>query len=302
VSAGSTPSVLARIVQSTRAELVRRKREVPQVALEDGLARRLADGSHDLRPRGFRAALGGTEIAVIAEFKRRSPSAGALREGAELEQVAGAYERGGASAMSVLTEGPNFGGSLSDLQSARLLCELPLLRKDFVVEEYQLLEARTAGADAVLLIVAALSQGELTSLHARAHELGLDVLVEVHDRREVEVALALGAQLIGVNNRDLRDFSVDIARTSLLREAIPRGIAVVSESGISTPEQLRSLEGEGVDAVLVGEALMRASDPARALCALRGKQPQEDLGTGGTAAGEDPVAESETVKLPSAQF
>lgn len=302
MSADSTPSVLARILQSTRAELARRKREVPQGTLEAELARQPTAGSHDRTPRDFRAALAGTEIAVIAEFKRRSPSAGALREGAELAQVAGAYERGGASAMSVLTEEPNFGGSLSDLQGARSLCELPLLRKDFIVEEYQLLEARTAGADAVLLIVAALSRAELISLHRGAHGLGLDVLVEVHDRQEVEAALELGAQLIGINNRDLRDFSVDVARTSLLRERIPSGIAVVSESGIATPAQLRSLEGEGVDAVLVGEALMRAPDPARALLALRGEGPEEDLGAAATAAGEDPVAESETVKLPSAQL
>lgn len=301
-TAGSAPSVLARILQSTRTELEQRKREVPLRALEERLAHEPGAGAPERAPRGFRAALGGVEIAVIAEFKRRSPSAGALREGAELEQVANAYERGGACAMSVLTEGPNFGGSLADLQSARSVCALPLLRKDFVVEQYQLLEARAAGADAVLLIVAALSPKQLASLHGGARELGLDVLVEVHDREELELALELGAQLIGINNRDLRDFSVDLARTSLLREAIPPGIAVVSESGIVAPEQLRSLEQEGVDAVLVGEALMRAPDPTGALLALRGKHPEAGHGPAHAGAGDEPAAESETVKLPSAQF
>jgi len=298
VSAGAPPSVLARILQSTRSELEQRKREVPPQVLEERLAREPGGGEPQRTPRGFRAALGGAEIAVIAEFKRRSPSAGELRGGAELQQMASAYERGGASAMSVLTEGPNFGGSLADLQSARSLCALPLLRKDFVVERYQLLEARAAGADAVLLIVAALSRGQLASLHGEAHELGLDVLVEVHDRAEVKLALEIGAQLIGINNRDLRDFSVDVTRTSRLREAIPPGIAVVSESGITAPEQLRSLEHEGVDAVLVGEALMRAPDPTSALLSLRGRSP--DAAGAGAGAREDPVAESETVKLPSA--
>jgi indole-3-glycerol phosphate synthase len=272
-----TPSVLARILRSTRAELERRKLDVTHAELRE----RLADGqradapgpaSGGSEPRGFRAALTRPGIAVIAEFKRRSPSAGTLREGAELATLVTAYERGGASALSVLTEQPNFGGSLADLTTARELVRLPALRKDFIVDEYQLLEARAAGADAVLLIVAALSDGELASLHAVAGELGLDVLVEVHDRDEVARALGVGAELIGVNNRDLRDFSVDLGRTSRLRGAIPSGVAVVSESGIASTEQLRSLEAEGVDAVLVGESLMRADDPQRALGELLARE------------------------------
>jgi indole-3-glycerol phosphate synthase len=267
--------VLARILQSTRAELERRKQHVTDEQLRERIVDAERPGAKppsaggESRPhaalRGFHAALTRPGIAVIAEFKRRSPSAGTLREGADLASLVAAYERGGASALSVLTEQPNFGGALEDLTEARELVRLPVLRKDFIVDEYQLLEARAAGADAVLLIVAALRGSELASLHSAARELALDVLVEVHDREEVARALDVGADLVGVNNRDLRDFSVDVGRTSRLREAIPSGVAVVSESGIASVEQLRVLEGEGVDAVLVGETLMRAESPEQAL-------------------------------------
>ncbi|HTB69831.1 MAG TPA: indole-3-glycerol phosphate synthase TrpC [Solirubrobacteraceae bacterium] len=267
----ATPSVLARIVQSTREELTRRKRERPIEALEALVGRDdPASGAAKREPGRFRRALAGDRIAVIAEFKRRSPSAGSLREEAKPEEIVAAYERGGASALSVLTEGPNFGGSLDDVRVARGASTLPILRKDFVVDRYQLLEARLAGADAVLLIVAALADAELAELHAAALALGLDVLVEVHDADEVARALALDPATIGVNNRDLRDFSVDVDRTRALRAAIPSGVAVVSESGIGDAKQLRELERDGVDAVLVGESLMRARDPALALLALLG--------------------------------
>jgi indole-3-glycerol phosphate synthase len=267
----ATPSVLARIVQSTREELTRRKRERPIEALEALVGRDdPASGAAKREPGRFRRALAGDRIAVIAEFKRRSPSAGSLREEAKPEEIVAAYERGGASALSVLTEGPNFGGSLDDVRVARGASTLPILRKDFVVDRYQLLEARLAGADAVLLIVAALADAELAELHAAALALGLDVLIEVHDADEVARALALDPATIGVNNRDLRDFSVDVDRTRALRAAIPSGVAVVSESGIGDAKQLRELERDGVDAVLVGESLMRAPDPALALLALLG--------------------------------
>jgi indole-3-glycerol phosphate synthase len=268
VSAG-TPSVLARILQSTRAEVEARKQQLTGAQLRERIAddARPAAGQslRDGAPRGFRAALTRPGIAVIAEFKRRSPSAGTLRDDADLATLVAAYERGGASALSVLTEQPNFGGALADLTAARGVVGLPVLRKDFIVDEYQLLEARAAGADAVLLIVAALDDETLASLHSAARELTLDVLVEVHDREEVARALDVGAELVGVNNRDLRDFSVDVGRTSRLREAIPNAVAVVSESGIASAEQLRTLAGEGVDAVLVGERLMRAENPEQAL-------------------------------------
>jgi indole-3-glycerol phosphate synthase len=263
------PTVLERILSETRATLEQRKRSMPLHGLEAQTAS-AGDLSSTGVPGRFHEALAGPGIGVIAEFKRRSPSAGPLREKADVGDMAAAYERGGASALSVLTEGPNFDGSLDDLRAARVSCGLPILRKDFIVDPYQLYEARAAGADAVLLIVAALDQGDLASLHQIAGCLGLDVLVEVHDREELERAASIGARLIGVNNRDLRDFTVDMARTSQLLGAVPAGTVVVSESGISTTAQLRSLECQGVAAVLVGETLMRAPDPQHALANLLG--------------------------------
>lgn len=262
-----TPTVLGGILKSTRAELERRKRELPQQELED-LVAGAGDARGASRQGRFHAALRRPGIGVIAEFKRRSPSAGTLREHADVSELARAYERGGASALSVLTEAANFDGSLEDLRAARRACDLPVLRKDFILDPYQLLEARTADADAVLLIVAALPARELSSLHDFARALGLDVLVEVHDRDELRGAVDLGAELIGINNRDLRDFSVDVTRTSLLMGEVPPGVTVVSESGIATAEQLWTLEQEGVHAVLIGESLMRAADPEGALRAL----------------------------------
>jgi indole-3-glycerol phosphate synthase len=265
------PTVLERILKSTREELARRKRELPAQVLEERVLS--ARGVRDAVARPLRDALRQPGIGVIAEFKRRSPSAGTLREDARVTDVVSMFERGGASALSVLTEGPNFDGSLEDLRAARGASGLPILRKDFIVDPYQLHEARAAGADAVLLIVAALAVDELASLHDSARALGLDVLVEVHDRIELQGAISVGADLVGVNNRDLRDFSVDVERTSRLMEDMPAGVTVVSESGISTAEQLRSLEQEGVHAVLVGESLMRSRDPEAALRVLRSHPP-----------------------------
>jgi indole-3-glycerol phosphate synthase len=234
------------ILAATRAEIERRR----ATALE---------------PRGdevrdFPAALTRGGVALIAEHKRRSPSAGAIREDLTLEEVVASYERGGAAALSVLTEGPNFGGSLEDLRRARAASTLPILRKDFIVDPYQVHESFAAGADAILLIVAALADVELAELHGLASELGLAVLVEVHDERELARALALGATLIGINNRDLTTLAVDLRRTFELRSAIPDGVTVIAESGFSDSDQLRELERAGVDAVLIGEALMRSAD------------------------------------------
>ncbi len=267
------PSVLQRILAETRERVERAKREAtPPPGTRAAPAGSGAGGSAEAAPErppgAFRAALAAPGIGVIAEFKRRSPSAGALREGADLEQVLGAYERGGAAAISVLTEEPNFGGSIGDLRAARAGCALPLLRKDFIVDEWQLREARHAGADAVLLIVAALPQRELRRLHAASLGLGLDVLVEAHDRSELARALEAGARIVGINNRDLHDFSVDVGRTEQLLADVPPGVLVVSESGIGSPDQLARLAALGVHAVLVGETLMRAPDPAAALRAL----------------------------------
>jgi len=270
------PTVLDRILAETRVAVEARKRERPLGATADpggapgaGGQRRAAPGTG-----AFGRALQGPEVAVIAEFKRHSPSAGSLGEEPELLGTVSAYERGGAAAISVLTEEPNFHGSLQDLRAARAACALPLLRKDFIVDPYQLHEALEWGASAVLLIVAALSDGALSQLHDGARALGLDALVEVHDAGELERALAAGAQIVGVNNRDLRDFTVDIGRTEQLAGLIPAEVTIVSESGIRSPEQLARLGDAGVSAVLVGEALMRSSDPARTLRELMGARTQ----------------------------
>jgi indole-3-glycerol phosphate synthase len=267
VSTGAA-TVLERILAETRVELERRKREVPLAAFAPLASERFGSGRSAGRGR-FGDALASPGVGVIAEFKRRSPSAGALAEAPDLAETVAAYERGGAVAVSVLTEGPNFGGALEDLRGARATCELPLLRKDFIVDDYQLHEARVVGADAVLLIVAALEDAELASLYGSARAIGLEVLVEVHDRDELRRALAVGAEIIGINNRDLRDFSVDLERTVRLMADVPEGTAVVSESGIANGAQLARLGALGVSAVLVGESLMRASDPAARLASLR---------------------------------
>jgi indole-3-glycerol phosphate synthase len=254
----TTGTVLDRILAETRETVAARRAANP-----------LEDPASVAGSRRFRDALAAPGIGVIAEFKRRSPSAGSLSDAPDLAATVAAYEQGGAVAASILTEEPNFGGSLDDLRGARAACALPLLRKDFVVDSYQLLEARAAGADAVLLIVAALDDEQLGELHERASLLGLDVLVEVHDSAELERAAAVGAEIIGVNNRDLRDFSVEVERTARLIPEMPPGALVVSESGIARPEQLARLQQQGADAVLVGETLMRAGDPAVALADLR---------------------------------
>jgi indole-3-glycerol phosphate synthase len=231
-------------------------------ATRDEVERRRATalGPRESALRDFTGALRRRGISLIAEHKRRSPSAGTIREDLTLEDVVAAYERGGAAALSVLTEGPNFGGSLEDLRRARAASTLPVLRKDFTVDPYQVHESYAAGADAILLIVAALRDEELAELHGLASELGLAALVEVHDERELDRALALGATLIGINNRDLTTLEVDLRRTYRLRSAIPAGVTVVAESGFSNADQLRELERERVDAVLIGEALMRSPE------------------------------------------
>lgn len=241
------------LVQPTRERLEQRKRERPLRQLE-----RAADERGEGRPFGEALSRPGTSL--IAEYKRRSPSAGAIREDLDVSDVALAYERGGAAAMSVLTEEAHFGGSLHDLLEARSVSHLPILQKDFVLDRYQLFEAKAAGADAVLLVVASLEPDELGELYREAHEIDLDVLVEVHDESELEAALAIDADIIGINNRDLESFRVDLARTFELLPDVPAGKTVVSESGIAYREQVEELEGAGVDAVLVGESLMRSPE------------------------------------------
>jgi indole-3-glycerol phosphate synthase len=257
-------SELDRILESTRAAVESRRRAVNQRELERTAAQRLE--GDPVRP--FRAALQTPGLTLIAEHKRRSPSAGTIRDELSLTQVVQAYERGGAGALSVLTEPTRFGGSLDDLRSAHSSSRLPILRKDFVVDPYQLYESLAAGADAILLIVAALTETELGKLRADAAALGLEVLVEVHDRAELEVACAAGAEVIGINNRDLATLDVDPRRTFELLPLVPPGTVVVSESGLRRREQLDELAQHGVDAVLVGEALMRSLDIEAACRAL----------------------------------
>lgn len=212
--------------------------------------------------RPFKEALVRPGLSVIAEFKRGSPSAGEIRPGASVNEMVVAYEEGGAAALSVLTEERHFLGSLDDLREARAASGLPILRKDFIVDPYQLWESAVAGADAVLLIVAALGDDDLGHLYEETAALDLDCVVEVHDEEDLERALALEPDVIGINNRNLKTFEVDIAATRDLITDVPAGKTVVSESGYKRRDQLEELERIGVDAVLIGEFLMRAADPA----------------------------------------
>src|SRR3954465_3984016 len=256
-------SVLEKIVDDTREEGDRRRQTVPLSQLEAAIA---------VRPEGrpFTEALGRPGVSLIAEHKRRSPSAGDIRVGASVGDIVSAYERGGAAALSVLTEPFHFGGGLDDLREARGATTLPVLRKDFIVDPYQLYESAAVGADAILLIVAALELPDLDMLLQEARALDLDALVEVHDERELETALEIDADVLGINNRDLSDFSVDIERPYDLLADVPAGKTVVSESGFSRREQLDELERVGVDAVLIGETLMRAPDIEAAVRGLTG--------------------------------
>ena len=224
--------------------------------------------------RGFAAALRvGTDLHVISEIKRRSPSKGGLNELLDPVEMARAYERGGASCLSVLTDVEFFGGSVEDLQRARAACVLPVLRKDFTVSPRDVCDARTMGADCVLLIAAALSQGELVDLHGLAVSVGLDVLVEIHDERELEAALAADATLIGVNQRDLVTFEVDHERALRMARVIPEGVVKVAESGVRGRDDAAALHDAGYHAVLVGETLVTAGDPAESVRLLRGALP-----------------------------
>ena len=248
---------LDELVHATRTRLEERKRERKLGELE-----RLASERGEGRP--FHEALSRPGTSLIAEYKRRSPSAGEIRAGASVVDIVRAYERGGAVALSILTEQDHFGGSLDDLREARDATELPILRKDFTIDPYQVYEAKAAGADAVLLVVGAMSASELGTLLGVARDLELDAIVEVHDEPELESALEVDADVIGINNRNLETFTVDLSVTLDLLSDVPAGKTVVSESGISTREEVEELEHVGVDAVLVGETLMRAPDPEAA--------------------------------------
>jgi indole-3-glycerol phosphate synthase len=256
--------ILDDILAHKRAELVAARERVSAAELS-----RLAADADDA-PRGFRRALQtGPTPRVIAEIKRRSPSRGEIRSDFDPVGIAKSYADAGAAALSVLTDERFFGGHLDFLGRVRREVDLPLLRKDFVVDPYQIDEARVAGADAVLLIVAALDARAVRALRQHAQELRLDALVEVHDEEELAVALDAGSDLVGINNRDLRSFETDLAVTERLAPRIPEGVVVVAESGIFTAQDLSRLTGVGAHACLVGESLMREPDVGKALRRLR---------------------------------
>ncbi|MCF8033042.1 MAG: indole-3-glycerol phosphate synthase TrpC [Desulfarculaceae bacterium] len=258
--------VLARI-------LANKRQEVAALKAGNSLAE-LKAAAQDAPPaRGFLASLRAcASVPVIAEIKRRSPSRGELDPGGDVETRARDYARGGAAALSVLTDPLFFGGCLDDLSDARSAVALPALRKDFIIDPIQVHQARLAGADAVLLIAAALGRDELAELYGLARELGMDVLLEVHAEAELEPVLALEPSLVGVNNRNLKTLAVRLETSLELRRLIPPGVTVVAESGISGPEQVRLLRQGGLDAFLVGTSLMQAPDPAAALSVLVGAE------------------------------
>jgi indole-3-glycerol phosphate synthase len=270
--AAAGADLLATIVAAARRIVeIRSDREPPTA-----LARRAEQAP--TRPGVFRAALARTgQVNIVAECKRRSPSRGVLREHYDPVAIARSYADAGASALSVLTEPTFFDGSLDHLTAVRRAVELPVLRKDFIVSEYQLLEARAAGADAALLIVAALAQQDLTTLVARCAALGLDALVEVHTREELARARDAGARIVGVNNRNLRTLAVDVHASDDLIAAMPPGIVAVSESGLKTSGDLSRLRRAGYHAFLIGERLMTADDPGSALRELVGGVEREVL-------------------------
>jgi indole-3-glycerol phosphate synthase len=246
--------MIEQLISAAQEGVEERRGRVPQADLESRLSARGED-------RPFNEALVRPGLSLISEFKRRSPSAGEISASATVPEQVGAYERGGAAALSVLTDERHFGGSLEDLRAARAACDLPILRKDFIVDPYQLYEAAVHGADAVLLIVRALDDRALRAMYEEARGLDLDCLVEVHEAEELQRALELDADVIGINNRNLDTGAVDVSTTYELMPDVPAGKTAVAESGISSRAELEELERVGVDAVLIGGALMSAADP-----------------------------------------
>ncbi len=261
--------VLAEICAHKRAEVAAAKGRLPLSALEER-----AQTAEP--PRGFRSALadryGKGRLAVIAEFKRRSPSAGTIRAGADPAAIARAYAAAGATCLSVLTDETYFGGCAADLAAARSACSLPVLRKDFLVDPWQVVEARAIGADAVLVIMAAVTDDLAEDLITAAREWGMDALVEVHDVTEFDRAMALGVSvdLIGINNRDLKRMTVDLGTSIALAPRLPEGVLGVAESGLKSHADLLRCQEAGIGCFLIGESLMRAADPGAALAALLG--------------------------------
>lgn len=255
-------SALDAIVEHKRQEVAERRARLPLSALRDQAPPALRD---------FAAALRRPGLAAIAEIKRRSPSRGAICESLDVAGLAGEYAQSDAAALSVLTETSHFGGCDEDLIRARAAVELPVLRKDFTIDEYQIFEARAIGADALLLIVRILSAMQMRDFLAAAEAVGIAALVEVHDERELERAIELDASIIGVNNRNLETLRIDLATSLRLRQMIPAGRLAIAESGIETRDDVRRIEGAGYDAMLIGESLLRAGSPGGKLRELLGR-------------------------------
>ncbi|NDC54427.1 MAG: indole-3-glycerol phosphate synthase TrpC [Planctomycetia bacterium] len=258
-------SILETIVARKRREVAIARERVPTAALEGRLA--TAPKVQDF----YAAVSGPGPIKLIAEFKRKSPSAGEIRPGATVEEVARGYAAAGAAALSVLTDAWDFGGSLVDLESARVAVPLPVLRKEFVVDRYQVLEARAHGADAVLLIAECLDDCHLRGLYREILDLGMTPLVELHDAENLPRVLDAGATLVGVNNRDLRTMTTDLDHVLRLRERVPEDVVLVAESGIRTRADVERLEAAGIGAMLVGESLLTQPDPGTAAATLLGR-------------------------------
>jgi indole-3-glycerol phosphate synthase len=262
-SSSRSKNILERIVEARRASVAHRKRVLPDVALKLAVEKKVAP------PRDFPAALARAgKINIISELKKASPSRGVIREEYAPAVLAASLEEAGAAALSVLTEEDFFSGSLGDLKEASRVTKIPILRKDFIVDVWQVWETRAAGADSFLLIAAVLNDAELRELLELGRALKMEALVEVHSREELERVLHAGARIIGVNNRDLRDFQVHLETSLGLAEAIPEECIAVSESGLRTHDDLARLQRAGFDAFLIGEQVMQSADPATALRAL----------------------------------
>ena len=269
MSFDDTPTVLKKIIKRKYEEIEERS---AKVSIDDLKAQIEANKGGATDPRGFvkalQASLAAGHSAVIAEVKRASPSKGIIRDPFVPAEIAASYEKGGASCLSVLTDVDFFQGATEYLQQARAACALPVIRKDFIVEPYQVYEARAMGADCILLIVAALDDTKMAQLNALAHELGMDVLIEVHNAEELQRSLPLNNTLVGINNRNLHTFEVSLEHTFELLDQIPADRLIVTESGILAPENVAAMREHQVNAFLVGEAFMRAPEPGERLAEL----------------------------------
>lgn len=250
--------ILSEIIANKRFEVDLQKQTISTEQLQDGVAH----GEHSAH--SMKQALASSPTGIIAEFKRRSPSKGWIYEGAQVEEIVPAYAAAGASALSILTDEKYFGGSLKDLRTARPLVDLPILRKDFIIDEYQLYQAKIVGADAILLIAAALEQEHCHALAEKAHELGLEVLLEIHSEEEL-LYINKEIDMVGINNRNLGTFHTDVENSFRLAEQLPKETVLVSESGIANPDTVKRLQASGFRGFLIGETFMKTEQPGMAL-------------------------------------